>query len=227
MRRSAPTPSNAPPVAAHAAERDRRIDQGVDVEGVDMTRRRHLVGEPQVRGEQLDHVGCPRIVASDDERRVTSAESAQVVPDLLHRLQIEASLPTGITDGGRGQLAVHRDRLGGGDDGLATKRRVRLDHLDSRPGSRSAIATHTACRGRSVRSASHGTTDRAPAPTRHARSTTPRAPGPRCSDRDHRVPVREQREQGHPVGRAHVGRFEHAVGKAERHPVEERGSSWK
>ena len=152
-----------------------------------MTRRRHLVGEPQVRGEQLDHVGCPRIVASDDERRVASPETAQVVPDLLDRLEIEPSLPTGITDGGRGQLAVHRDRLGGGDDGLATKRRVRLDHLDGDAvaGVPSQLTRHAA--GDPSRSASRGNTDRAPAPTRHARSRSHRAPGPRCSDRDHRV----------------------------------------
>ncbi len=151
-----------------------------------MTGRRHLVGEPQMRGEQLDHVGCPRIVASNDERGVAPSESAQVVPDMLDRLEIEHSLPPGVTEAGRGQLTVDRDHLGGRDDVFATKRRVRADHVDGDAvaGVPSQLARQA--RAPAARSACPGNTDRAPAPTRHARSRHHREPGPRCSDRDRR-----------------------------------------
>ena len=116
--------------------------------------------------------------------------------------------------------SVDGDRLGGGDDVFAAERRVLPDHVDGDavPGVPAQLARQTA----------GDPFDRRPAVRRieHQRRHVP-------LDRHSAVDlgldvvieitefaVREQREQRHPVGGADVGRFEHAVGKAERDPVE-------
>ena len=95
MRRSAPIASSAPPTPRALWNMIVGSTSGVGVDGVNVAGRRDRVGELVVRGPQLDHVGRPRIVATEQQRRVTPAEPGERVPDALDRLEVESSLGTG------------------------------------------------------------------------------------------------------------------------------------